>query len=739
MKNKLTFRFLLLASCSLLLGSHAFSQDIPLGTWRMHVSYNSIVSVATGNAEVFAAASNGVLVYNRTDQTLQTFTKLSGLTSIGITDVNYDTPTGQLLIAYENGTFDLLHGEEVFSFDPLANSPITGSRRLNRITIEGNLAYLATDYGVLVFDLSRREVKETWRDLGETGETLKIYQSTFKGDSIFLATEKGILAGDIHDNLLDFNAWKRFTQGELNTAVRSIATFDSKVYAPVNNSGLHRYENGIWTKETFLQGLTFSSVSSSSTYLYITENANVWRLDASDQLVQVADDKIVRPLIVKEDPAGALWIGDGEQGLVSNTGSVFKSYLPDGPSVITALRLKYANKKMYLLPGGYSSTFQPAGKAGVLNVFDQGDWQQLPTTVADLTDIDFSTSGAQYVSSFGYGVEAKNPQGDVTVYNEDNSTLINLNPAGNLVNISGVELSADGLWVANYGASSPLHLLKPDNTWQSFAFPIAAARYPLELTVDLFGNTWMVLNPAQGGGLMVFNREENTYRYLTDIDGVGQLPSKSVRSIAVDRDGYVWVGTDIGVAYFFDPQDDAIKPIFESRFLLRDDKVTAIAIDGGNRKWMGTERGVWLFDPTGETLLYNFTTENSPLISNIIQDIEINGETGEVFFATDKGVLSFRGDATESTFGFQTVKIFPNPVTSNFSGTVGITGLATDAMVKITDISGKLIWQTQANGGTATWDARDYNGRRAATGVYLVFCATADGVENAVGKIAVVD
>ncbi|HEY9008497.1 MAG TPA: T9SS type A sorting domain-containing protein, partial [Ohtaekwangia sp.] len=208
---------------------------------------------------------------------------------------------------------------------------------------------------------------------------------------------------------------------------------------------------------------------------------------------------------------------------------------------------------------------------------------------------------------------------------------------------------------------------------------------------------------------------------------------------AVDRDGLVWVGTDIGVAYFFDPSSDAVKPIYDSRFLLRDDKVTAIAIDGGNRKWMGTERGVWLFNATGEALVYNFTTDNSPLLSNVIKDIEIDEQTGEVFFATDKGIVSFRSDATASTGSFETVKIFPNPVTSTFSGSVGIKGLATDAVVKITDISGKLIWQTQANGGTATWNVQDYNGRRAATGIYLVFAATADGAESVVGKIAVVE
>ena len=222
--------------------------------------------------------------------------------------------------------------------------------------------------------------------------------------------------------------------------------------------------------------------------------------------------------------------------------------------------------------------------------------------------------------------------------------------------------------------------------------------------------------------------------------------SPQVTPVWVDyRDGLVWVGTDEGVCYFystnevFSPGVDAIKPIFENRFLLRDDKVTAIAVDGGNRKWIGTERGVWLFSPSGEKLFYNFTAENSPLLSNAIVDIEINDETGEVFFATDQGLVSFRADATESTIQFQAIKIFPNPVTPNFQGTVGISGLATDAIVKITDISGKLIWETRAYGGTASWNMNNYNGRRAKTGIYLVFSSSSDGAESVVGKIAIIE
>ncbi|HKZ36461.1 MAG TPA: two-component regulator propeller domain-containing protein, partial [Chryseolinea sp.] len=459
----------------------------------------------------------------------------------------------------------------------------------------------------------------------------------------------------------------------------------------------------------------------------------------------IENDFLHEPTMAVEEN-NQLWIADDENGIVSNPAGTFVSYLPNGPSNSKAFKLSFNNKIVYSLGGGYSTAHTPLGSKGRIDQFSQGSWSQQSSTLLDLTDIAFnSNADLTYISSFGYGIEERNMTGSLKTLDENNSPLINTNFPSRSVTISSIERSNNGLWVANYGATQSLHFLSDQNSWESYSFSVAASRYPLMLAVDFFNNVWVVLNPAQGGGVLVFNKEENVDRYLSNADGSGGLPSKAVRSIAVDREGLVWIGTDEGVCYFystnevFSPGVDAIKPIFENRFLLRDDKVTAIAVDGGNRKWIGTERGVWLFSPSGEKLFYNFTAENSPLLSNAIVDIEINDETGEVFFATDQGLVSFRADATESTLQFGAIKIFPNPVTPNFQGTVGISGLATDAIVKITDISGKLIWETRAYGGTASWNMNNYNGRRAKTGIYLVFSSSSDGAESVVGKIAIIE
>lgn len=268
---------LVVSLCFFGISVSAYSQNIPLGSWRAHISYNTIIAVDVSDQMVFAATESGIMILNRADQSIETFNKLSaGLSGSGITDIAYEATTSQLVITYEDGKFDMIRKGEVSSFDPTANSPITGSRKINSIATHDGLAYLSTDYGVVVVDLARNEVKETWRDLGTSGSTVKIFQSTFKADSIFLATEKGVLAGDMDDNLLDFSVWKRFDSGELNAVVNAITFFDSKVYATVNTTGIFRYENGAWIKESFLQGQTFTSLTASSTYLYITYGENLW-------------------------------------------------------------------------------------------------------------------------------------------------------------------------------------------------------------------------------------------------------------------------------------------------------------------------------------------------------------------------------------------------------------------------------------------------------------------------------
>lgn len=733
-------RFLVITLHVIALVGSIAAQDVPVGTWRVHISFYSLADVLPTHSKVYAAAQNGVMIVNRQDNSIQFFHKGNGLHNTGVSKIAYDVTSDQLLAAYTDGTFDVIRENRVRFFDPGKNAVITGSKSINSVYVHGTMAYFSTDYGVLIYDLSRNEIKETWRDLGEGGTTVRIIGSTIRDDSVFLATETGIIAGALTDNLLDFNKWKRFAEGNFPQAATSIATVGQAVYAAFREGGLFAYHSGSWSKMEMLPELVFSRLTATDDKLVLTDGTSVWVLDPATNEAAVAyadpESGVVEASL---DGTGVLWIATKRRGLLTNETGSFAPIVPNGPAFDETVALHHNGGKIFAVSGGFSTNFEPINNTGKVSVFERGTWSLETPSARDLTSIAFNENGRRFIGSFGFGVI--DSDGDASrVWDETNSSLINTQPPGRRVDVTSIANATDGLWVANYAATPPLHFFNyTDNTWESYSFPYGNARYPVKLHADLRNDLWIALDPERGGGLVVFDKVRNQHLILSSQAGQGGLPSDQVYEVVSDRDGNVWVGTDAGVAYFFDKNSDAVKPIFENRFLLRDETVHAIAVDGGNRKWIGTERGVWLFNSTGDQALTNFTIENSPLPSNRIHDIEINPVSGEVFFATDRGIASFRSNATAGGSNFQTVKVFPNPVPGVFAGEVGISGLTTDAVVKITDISGRLIRETRANGGSASWDVRDYKGRRVDTGIYLIMAVAPDGSKSIVGKIAVVN
>lgn len=708
--------------------------DIPLGTWRLHLSYNAIRWVEPGQEKVYAAGNSGILAYDRNEQSLVTYNKLNGLSSTGISAIAFDRVRQQLLVGYADGTLDIILENTVNAFTRLRDADVTTSKTVRHISLRESMAYLSTAYGVVIFDLNQHEIKETWRDLGPSGERLSVFQTAFLDDSIFLATDNGVIAGHLNDNLLDFNNWTRFTNGNLAGPVSAIVTFNNKVYA-LGAETVLRFTGDAWVQES-LPVSEIESLTASEQNLFAISGSVILTVNTSGESSSIADAKVIAPADVKQDADGTLWIADELGGLVSNVEGSFTSFIPNGPSFNDAHQLVYHDGKITALGGGFSISGQPLNISGDVNVFENGSWTTETLPVPDLTDVAFM-AGKEYFASFGSGLLALDASRNITYHDETNSPLVNSEPGQSRV--TALAPSTRGLWVANYGGNEPLHLLRADNSWESFPLNFANAQYPVKMTTDQAGRVWIALNPATGGGLLIFDPEENQAHQKTTAIGSGALPHHEVLSLASDRDDNMWIGTAAGLAYFFSPHEDVVKPIYQNRFLLRDEKITAIAVDGGNRKWIGTEEGAWLFNPSGEELIHHFTEENSPLLSNIIREITIDPETGEVFFATGRGIISYRSDAVDAGEHFGKVKIFPNPVHPGYNGTVGISGLASDARVRITDISGKLVWQTQANGGMATWHVRDHHGTRVTTGIYLVFASSADGSESMVGKVAVVE
>jgi ligand-binding sensor domain-containing protein len=272
---------------------------------------------------------------------------------------------------------------------------------------------------------------------------------------------------------------------------------------------------------------------------------------------------------------------------------------------------------------------------------------------------------------------------------------------------------------------------------------------------DNKGNIWIVNDHHLHPCLIRINPETETFTRFDNFvnqDGT-KYEVHYVRCVEQDLDGNIWIGTDIGLFMYNEAQQaDETLGFTQVKvprndgtdladYLLTNTDITCITIDGANRKWIGTNSsGVYLISADNYTQLHNFTTENSPLLSNTIESIAVNPNTGETFFGTDMGLCSYMSDASAAIDEMKSddVYAFPNPVPPGYNGLITVRGLSMNADVKILTISGKLVAEGHSNGGTFTWNGCDQSGRRVASGVYMIATATKDGKKGVVAKVAVV-
>ncbi len=312
------------------------------------------------------------------------------------------------------------------------------------------------------------------------------------------------------------------------------------------------------------------------------------------------------------------------------------------------------------------------------------------------------------------------------------------------------------LWVANAYSIQPLKLLSADGQWYSFSLGSAASnKQTKKLFYDYNGNVWMsVANTGLIGykpGSSVTSSSDDKTILLNSGEFTGNLPSNNVTAIAMDFDEELWIGTDNGFGILYNSENafDASTGSYnvqrpkidvngEVDYILGSLSITDIEVDGGNRKWFGTANsGVILLSDDGLSIVKHYTMDNSPLVSNSILDIEIDHKTGEVFIVTDKGLMSYRGDATYEDAEYSDVKIFPNPARPDFDGLITIQGIRFNSDVKITDVAGNVVYMTTSNGGTATWDGKTTTGEKVASGVYLIWTASNINKGRFVGKVVV--
>lgn len=721
--------------------------SISLEGWQTHLNYSQAKRLALAQQKVYAATDNSLFYFDKEDNSLRKLSTIDGLSEISISALGFNADNNTLVIGYRNGNIDLLFENTIVNLAAIKDASITGAKTINHISTLQDEAYLATDFGVVVLNLSALEVKETWYP-GEEGAALAIKQSVIANDSIYLLTSQHLLSASLTDgsNLQDFRNWQRKSL-PVGESVAIVSWIDEVILA-IGDKLWQQIENG-WNELPLTFENSIRNVSAANGNLIVVTQRNVITVTPELQTNVLTAQPLASPWhVIFEN--GVWWIADEENGLVNNFEQGWQGIFPSGPANNNVAQLFTTPNRIFGLPAAKNENNAPLNLPAQFSLYQNNQWEtygeQLLPMVEDLSAVGYDPiNNITWLASYGDGliqwngdnfrlINNQTPDSPLSIFNDDEMWISDL-----------VVGNQEEVWFSIYNATPPLHQITTDGIGESY-LPGSRANFANKIIRYGNGDIWMAIAGQNGGGIVVYNPDDQQSRLLTSGVGSGGLPGNIVNDIMLDRDGFIWVGTNEGVAYFPNPflalanqPIDAVAPIFNQRRLLSTEIITTLAIDAGNRKWIGTNNGIWLFGPGGEELFYNFNTENSPLLSNEILDIAILDETGEVFIATSEGIISFRSTATRSRSNYESIKIFPNPVRATFQGLIAIEGLVNNTVVKITTISGQLIKEINSYGGMATWDVTDYNNRRVSTGIYLVMMADENGEQHMVGKIAVVE
>ena len=770
----------------------SFSQNLQsVGSWRDLLGFYSCNSVSNSSdwSKIYVSNRNSVAIYNNnTGEVEKVINKTNGLSDVGIRLVRCHPSSNKVLVGYENGNIDIIDNNyNVFNIADIKNANIIGSKKINEVTFRNNYAYLACGFGIVVLDMNKQEIKETYF-IGKNNTYLNVYQVAFDDSLIYAATDSSVYRANLNSILNDFRNWRKFSNTELPDGTYSgVINFNGKIYAaysPYTRTSVwmkdtlySRDNTGNWTKPFIIPGFNNGTIIKK---LYTFNNAcfaligpfGASAIDKNDnQIFAIGNysfgSQNIKDIVVNyytNHPSSlpvVSFIADDFHGFLKTEWDA-KPIIIDGTKGKLVARIKAQNGKIVVAPSLIDETGVPNFYLEGLYFYDGEKWNYLRDfnndTIVDLTDaiIDPNDDTHIYASSWINGiVEYKNNK-LYKVYNKSNSGIVNasaVNLSWHL--ISGITMDPDrNVWVTHPITPYPFSVLKPNGQLVNLNIPGFTAIFTSRILYDKNNQVWSLL--PRGNGIIVYKNNRlapmntSNTKYLTSAKGQGNLPSDYVWAIAEDKNGYIWLGTSQGVAVIYNPENifnggnyDAqqiyITQDGQTQLLLATEKVTAIVVDGADRKWIGTEAsGLFCFSSDGQTQIFHFTKDNSPLLSNNIIDLAYDEKTGDIIIGTDKGIQSYRTDVIKGFEEYTNVHAFPNPVKTT-QESVYIKGLVDGSIVKITDLAGNLVWESKANGGMITWNLNTLYNKRVSEGIYIVYASTSDAQQKAVAKIMVVN
>lgn len=743
----------------------SFSQTNQL--WKGYYSYNEIIDISYGNTKVVAATENALFSKDIVSSELNIKNSIDGFKPETVTSVYYSQNYKLTLTGNDNGLIIITKddGTIINKVDIINEVPVPPNMKaINHFFEFDNKVYISTNYGITVLKLNNLEFEDTYY-IGSSGEDLPILQTTVYNGEIYAATtSQGIKKALVSNpNLIDFNQWQIFDNG----IWKGITNFNNQLVALNSNQLVYKH-NGTNFQQVFSLPQQAVKFTSTNENLIITCNNHVYVLDilfsTIAHVTQIPDNINLFTCAITIDDN--LFIGTENNGLFQTQLSnpiLFDLLSPDGPEQNYIFRVKKTSKYLWAVYGGYDRTYDPnLSQKGISKFSNNVGWEIIPyddllgvTTLSNIT-VNPNNEDEIYVASHHNGLLKINNAG-ISVFNETNTGANGLQnqqittPTYVSVRINGPAFDKSGnLWMTNAYVERPLKSLKSNGTWQSIDMSsvlvdAVAERYA-PLVIDKNSTKW--IPSFRANGLVAFNENFNN-KFIVIKDEDGNIPNNDIRCLAIDNRNQLWIGTYRGLRTLSVDKFINENEIVANSIIIEEDglaqelfyqqSVLDIAVDGANNKWVSIAgAGVFLVSPNGQQTIYRFTKTNSPLPSNNIIDLEIDDVTGEVFMATDKGLISFLGVNTKPSDDLSNVYVYPNPVRPEFNGTVKISGLIDKATIKITDIEGNLVHETTSEGGTIEWDTTAFGKYRVASGVYMIFISAEDGIETKVKKVMII-
>lgn len=752
---------------SVILSQTGLAQLQPIGEWREHLPYNSAIDVTADENMVYCATPYSLFTVDTKDNSIERLSRVTGLSETGISAILYDAINKKLFIAYSNSNIDIIYRKDINNISGLKRSSVIGDKTVYNIFPYGTDYYLSTGLGVVVVDGNKYEIKDSWF-VGNGGNPVKVNGFNADDSFFYAATEEGLKKARTNNaNLSNYSVWQLVSGsgGLPEGACKNILNLQGKMIAEVKDS-LFEWNGSQWSL-FYADGMPVVSSNVSGNKILLCQRSSngsskvsILNSDGSVGRVLSQPEVISFPrktILFQNEP----WVADQFGGLSHFTSGSFEQYKPNSPEATADGEMTVYNGVFYATAGEVNDAWNYQYNGNGIYIFRDGEWtninryrfHQLDSMLDFITIAIDPSDETVWAGSFGGGLLHIRSDRSFEIFKQ-NSLIGPTIGDPSSYRISGLAFDHDrNLWISNFGAARPLLVRKSDGNWVNFSTPFLLDQNSLsQIIVDDNNYKWIV-SPTGGNGLICYdhgssidNVNDDRWKLYRSGTGSGNLPSNNVLCIAKDKNGFIWAGTSNGIGVIQCSPDvfsasgcDAVWPVVKqgnfAGYLFQGQEVRSIAVDGADRKWVATKNGVFLLSPDGEQVVYNFTEDNSPLLSSDVRNIAIDGKTGEVYFATFKGICSFRSTATEGGETNSEVLVFPNPVPPGFSGTIGIRGLVNNAIVKITEMNGRLVYQTRALGGQAVWDGRDYKGKKISSGVYLILISDDGRTEKQAAKI----